>query len=125
MLSIKLSHFKDISDILTALSSEDLADEVSDQAALIFKNDVLDWIKGGNAFTSRTGNLLASIDADLSQNSIANIMAGGGKAFYAPHVEFGGKHSKPYPFFYADMENRKAHILEKAKEIIGEKIHVA
>lgn len=123
MLAITLTNFKEASDILTALSSDELADEISEQAALIFKSDIVDWIKGGHSFTSRTGNLLASMQADISNNNVADIMAGGDKALYAQYVEFGSNRSKPYPFFYADMDNRKAHILEKSTDIIRAKIH--
>lgn len=124
MIDVKVSGFKEISEVLSQLAQDDTLDEISDAAATLFKSDILEWINAGNAFKQRTGNLFASVQEDLNmQKGIAEIMTGGNKAFYAAYVEFGTGYSKPYPFFYADMDNRFKRIMDMAQTIIAGKIN--
>jgi hypothetical protein len=118
MLDIQVKGFKDIQAVLTDLASPDTVDEISDTAARLFKKDILRWINRGRSFTSRSGNLLASIKADTDMaKGIAEIMTGNNKAFYAIYVE------KSIPFFYADLDNRFNRILDMAKTILARKIN--
>lgn len=102
---------------------------------------VHEWIDGGKSFTPRTGNLQRSIVFDLKSWHTGVIRA---LASYAPFVEYGtrpheirpkdakalyfvkdGKEivvkrvrhpgSKPYPFLFADLENRKKKFKEPSR----------
>ncbi|MEM3426729.1 MAG: HK97 gp10 family phage protein [Nitrososphaerales archaeon] len=100
-----------------------------------------DWIDSKKAFTPRTGNLQQSIQIRFDSNK-AVISA---NASYASYVEFGTKPhlilpknrqalkiptrdgfifikkvrhpgSKPYPYFFADFENRKREVAKAFME---------
>lgn len=109
----------------TALEKiETLVDEKTinaavDAAAEQYKTDILDWIDAGESFVSRTGTLRSSITDSFGGNETAEVIAG---AWYAPQIEFGTpQHSKAYPFFFADMQNREINILN----IMAETLHNA
>jgi len=115
------------------------------EGASKYKEMVLDYIDEGKAFKNRTGVLRESIVA------VGNKVFAYAK--YAPFVEFGtrphvilpkrkkalrffkdGKEvivkkvnhpgSKPYPFFYADMERRKEEVArEFLRRFLEELVH--
>jgi hypothetical protein len=101
-------------------------------AAETYVKDIHDWIDSGRAFTPRTGNLQRSITWYMPTENSARIIA---QADYAKYVEFGTKPhtilpkrrkalkiptpegyifrkkvshpgSKPYPFFFANLQDR-------------------
>ncbi len=101
-------------------------------AAETYTKEIHDWIDTGRAFTPRTGNLQRSITWYMSTENSARIIA---QADYAKYVEFGTKPhailpkrrralkipkpegyifrkkvihpgSKPYPFFFANLQDR-------------------
>ncbi len=101
-------------------------------AAETYVRDIHDWIDSGRAFKPRTGNLQRSITWYMSTENSARIIA---QADYAKYVEFGTKPhiilpkrrkalkiltpegyifrkkvshpgSKPYPFFFANLQGR-------------------
>jgi hypothetical protein len=101
-------------------------------AAETYVKDIHDWIDSGRAFKPRTGNLQRSITWYMSTENSARIIA---QADYAKYVEFGTKPhailpkkrkalkiptpegyifrkkvshpgSKPYPFFFANLQDR-------------------
>jgi len=115
-------------------------------AAEAYTKDIHDWIDSGRAFTPRTGNLQRSITWYMSTENSARIIA---QADYAKYVEFGTKPhailpkrrkalkiptaegyifrkrvshpgSKPYPFFFANLQNRAKRVaLEFMKALEG------
>jgi hypothetical protein len=105
-------------------------------AAETYVEDIHDWIDAGRAFTPRTGNLQRSITWYMSPDNSARIIA---QADYAKWVELGTKPhtilpkrrkalkiptpegyifrkkvshpgSKPYPFFFANLQNRAKRV---------------
>jgi hypothetical protein len=101
-------------------------------AAETYVRDIHDWIDAGRAFKPRTGNLQRSITWYMATENSARIIA---QADYAKFVEFGTKPhvilpkhrkalkiptpegyifrkkvnhpgSKPYPFFFANLQDR-------------------
>jgi hypothetical protein len=101
-------------------------------AAETYTKDIHDWIDSGRAFKPRTGNLQRSITWYMNTDTSARIIA---QADYAKHVELGTKPhvilpkrrralkiptpegyifrkkvnhpgSKPYPFFFANLQDR-------------------
>jgi len=101
-------------------------------AAETYVKDIHDWIDSWRAFTPRTGNLQRSITWYMATDTSARIIA---QADYAKFVEFGTKPhtilpkrrkalkistpkgyifrksvshpgSKPYPFFFANLQDR-------------------
>jgi len=101
-------------------------------AAETYVKDIHDWIDSGRAFKPRTGNLQRSITWYMATENSARIIA---QADYAKYVEFGTKPhailpkrrkalkiptpegysfrkrvshpgSKPYPFFFANLQDR-------------------
>ncbi len=105
-------------------------------AAETYVRDIHDWIDSGRAFTPRTGNLQRSITWYISTENSARIIA---QADYAKWVEFGTKPhailpkrrkalkiptpegyifrkkvshpgSKPYPFFFANLQDRAKRV---------------
>ena len=105
-------------------------------AAETYVRDIHDWIDSGRAFTPRTGNLQRSITWYMATENSARIIA---QADYAKFVEFGTKlhailpkrrkalkiptpegyifrkrvshpGSKPYPFFFANLQNRARRV---------------
>jgi hypothetical protein len=105
-------------------------------AAETYVKDIHDWIDSGRAFTPRTGNLQRSITWYMSTENSARIIA---QADYAKYVEFGTRPhvilpkrrkalkiptpegyifrkrvshpgSKPYPFFFANLQERARRV---------------
>ncbi len=105
-------------------------------AAETYVRDIHDWIDSGRAFTPRTGNLQRSITWYMNTETSARIIA---QADYAKYVEFGTKPhiilpkrrkalkiptpegyifrkkvshpgSKPYPFFFANLQDRARRV---------------
>jgi len=101
-------------------------------AAETYVRDIHDWIDAGRAFKPHTGNLQRSITWYMATENSARIIA---QADYAKFVEFGTKPhvilpkhrkalkiptlegyifrkkvnhpgSKPYPFFFANLQDR-------------------
>jgi hypothetical protein len=115
-------------------------------AAEMYVRDVHDWIDAGRAFKPRTGNLQRSITWYMATENSARIIA---QADYAKWVEFGTKPhailpkrrkalkiptpegyifrkkvshpgSKPYPFFFANLQNRARRVaIEFMKALEG------
>jgi hypothetical protein len=114
-------------------------------AAETYTRDIHDWIDSGRAFKPRTGNLQKSIAWYMTDNS-ARIIA---QVDYAKFVEFGTKPhtilpkrrkalkipspegyifrkkvshpgSKPYPFFFANLQDRAKKVaIEFMKALEG------
>ena len=105
-------------------------------AAEAYVKDIHDWIDSGRAFRPRTGNLQRSITWYMATENSARIIA---QADYAKYVEFGTKPhailpkrrkalkiptpegyifrkkvshpgSKPYPFFFANLQDRAKRV---------------
>jgi hypothetical protein len=105
-------------------------------AAETYVKDIHDWIDAGRAFKPRTGNLQRSITWYMATDTSARIIA---QADYAKYVEFGTKPhailpkrrkalkiptpegyifrkkvshpgSKPYPFFFANLQDRSRRV---------------
>jgi len=105
-------------------------------AAETYVKDIHDWIDSGRAFRPRTGNLQRSITWYMATENSARIIT---QADYAKYVEFGTKPhailpkrrkalkiptpegyifrkrvshpgSKPYPFFFANLQNRAKRV---------------
>jgi hypothetical protein len=105
-------------------------------AAETYVKDIHDWIDSGRAFTPRTGNLQRSITWYMATENSARIIA---QADYAKYVELGTKPhailpkrrkalkiptpegyifrkkvnhpgSKPYPFFFANLQDRARRV---------------
>ncbi|ADO45309.1 hypothetical protein Hydth_0913 [Hydrogenobacter thermophilus TK-6] len=105
-------------------------------ASETYVKDIHDWIDSGRAFKPRTGNLQRSITWYMSTENSARIIA---QADYAKYVEFGtkphtilpkrrkalkiptaegyifrkkGNHpgSKPYPYFFANLQDRAKRV---------------
>jgi len=114
-----------------------------------YTNMIHDHIDQGKAFTPRTGHLQGSVGFRMKSENVAVVFA---EAKYAPFVEFGtrphvilpkrkkalrffkdGKEvivkkvnhpgSKPYPFFYADMERRKKEVAREFLRRFLEELH--
>jgi hypothetical protein len=115
-------------------------------AAETYTRDIHDWIDTGRAFTPRTGNLQRSITWYMNTDTSARIIA---QADYAKYVEFGAKPhailpkrrkalkiptpdgyifrkkvshpgSKPYPFFFANLQDRAKKVaIEFMKALEG------
>jgi hypothetical protein len=105
-------------------------------AAETYTREIHDWIDAGRAFRPRTGNLQRSITWYMNTDTSARIIA---QADYAKYVEFGTKPhailpkrrkalkiptpegyifrkkvshpgSKPYPFFFANLQDRAKRV---------------
>lgn len=115
-------------------------------AAETYVKDIHDWIDTGRAFRPRTGNLQRSITWYMPSENSAHIIA---QADYAKYVEFGTKPhailpkqrralkiptpdgyifrkkvshpgSKPYPFFFANLQDRARRVaIEFMKALEG------
>lgn len=150
MLNIQIDA-GDVPSVLAALADQRNANAVVNAAAETFVDDVLDWVKAGKGFTSRTGKLEQSIVWWPLGGNAAEVYA---NADYAPHVEYGtsphviepraGRKgmkipvsggggyiirrkvnhpgSKPHPFFFADLDNRKQHMQERALSVLAARI---
>lgn len=79
--------------------------------------DVRDWIHAGRAFTPRTGYLENSINWRFDPSARKAMVYA--NAPYAKFVEEGTRRSKAYPYLRADMERRKARMVEAAKAAMG------
>lgn len=124
--------------------------QVINAMAESYTDDVLDYVRAGRAFRTRTGQLEQSINWNPNSDNSATVYA---NAAHAPFVEFGTKShainarfrkalkipvagggfmfrrfvrhpgSKPYPFFYADMDNRRARMQLRAIEVLRGEIN--
>lgn len=137
--------------VLASLVDQRNAHAVVNAAAESFVDDTLDWIKAGKGFTPRTGQLEQSINWRPAGNGIAEVFAQAEYAPYveygtSPHViepkpgrgglkipvSGGGGYiirrkvnhpgSKPHPFFFADLDNRKQHMQERALSVLAARI---
>jgi len=125
---------------LPKILQEDIAEKSLRRAVMIaaetYVKDIHDWIDSGRAFKPRTGNLQRSITWYMASENSARII---GQADYAKFVEFGTKPhailpkrrkalkiptpegyifrkrvnhpgSKPYPFFFANLQDRARRV---------------
>lgn len=94
-----------------------LRDAAEKAAAASWTFDVRDWIHSGRAFTPRTGYLENSINWRFDPSARKAIVYA--NAPYAGFVESGTRRSRPYPYLRADLERRKARMVEAAKAAMG------
>lgn len=150
MMSITLDLGK-VPSVLAALADQRNAQAVANAAAESFVDDTLDWIKAGKGFTPHTGQLEQSINWLPVGNGSAEVFAQAEYAGFVeygtePHViapkagrqglkipvTGGGGYiirravnhpgSKPHPFFFADLDNRKQHMQERALSVLAARI---
>jgi len=137
---------KKLPQILQANAVEKSLRRAAMIAAETYVRDIHDWVDAERAFRPRTGNLQRSITWYMSAENSARIIA---QADYAKYVEFGTKPhailpkrrkalkiptpegyifrkkvshpgSKPYPFFFANLQDRAKKVaLEFMKALEG------
>jgi hypothetical protein len=134
--------------VLQALADPALLDRAAYAAAESYNDDIHDWIDSGRAFHAHTGALEQSINWRPAGQATADVYAQAGYAGFVekgtgPHViepkpgrkglkiPVGGgggyiirrkvNHpgSRPYPFFFADLENRKQHMQQRVLSVLA------
>lgn len=135
-----------VPSVLRALASEQTAIRMTYVAAEGYVTDTLDYIKSGQSFTTRTGQLEQSINWVPMGNNTASVYA---NAQHAPYVERGTRPhvikaknrkalkipgaggfffrgsvnhpgSRPFPYFYADWGNREQRMANRVLSVLAE-----
>jgi len=152
MLNIQLD-LGDVPSVLAALSDPRNVQLVANAAAESFVDDVHDHIDAGKGFTPHTGQLQQSINWLPAGNGSAEVFAqaeyagwvefgtdahvirpkdrkalrfpvAGGAGFgFAKIINHPG--SKPHPFFFADLDQRKQHMQERALSVLAFRLRFA
>jgi hypothetical protein len=113
--------------VLQALADERTRDRVLEAMGESYVDDTLSFIDSGESFTSRTGRLRGSIQWVPNGDQIlvsASVLKNG--LDYAPLVEFGHPlknqkgNTRPFPFLFADAENRRENMLDAARSVLYE-----
>ena len=153
MIQIQLQGNDKVVIALNNVTSPRVMRQVINAMAESYTDDVLDYVRAGRAFRTRTGQLEQSIGWIPNSDNSATVYA---NAAHAPFVEFGTKPariqpvtarfrkalkipisgggfifrrsfrhkgSKPYPFFYADIDNRRARMQLRAIEVLRGEIN--
>ena len=145
-ISVKLKGIEKIRERVSKTTLKEVIHKALKRATLRYHEMIHDWIDTGKSFTPRTGFLQQSIIFDLKSWHTGVIRA---EAPYASFVEYGTKPhkilpknkkalrfikdgeeiivkkvnhpgSKAYPFFFADMENRKREVQKAFREDLEE-----
>lgn len=153
MLTISLD-LNNIPSVLAALADPRNAQLAANAAAESFVDDVHDYIDAGKAFEPHTGQLQQSINWHPDGNGSAVIYANAAYAWFVEHgtephviepkagrqglkipVADGGGYiirrkvnhpgSDPHPFFFADLDNRKRRMHERAISVLAAHIEEA
>ncbi|WP_427500801.1 hypothetical protein ACQE3E_15670 [Methylomonas sp. MED-D] len=143
--------FGNTPSVLAALADESNAQLVVNAAAERYVLDTLEWISAGHAFTSRTGQLEQSINWHPASDGGAMIYASAEYAGWVedgtePHVirpkdgrkglkipVAGGQGyvivkqvnhpgSRPFPYFFADLDNRQAHMQQAGLSVLASRL---
>lgn len=144
MLNIEIG-LGNIPSVLAAYNSPLTAQLAANAAAESYVDDVHDWIEAGKGFTPHTGQLQQSVGWISLIGGGAEVFA---QADYAQYVEEGtGAHvirpkdrkalrfpvgggfgyarfvnhpgSKPHPFFFADLDNRKDRMEARVLSVLA------
>lgn len=135
---------------MAALSDARNAQLIVNAATESFVDDTHDYIDAGRGFTPHTGQLQQSINWHPAGNGSAEVFAQAQYAAFVelgsqPHV-IGPKDrkalrfpvaggagfgfakvinhpgSKPHPFFFADLDDRKQHMQERALSVLASRM---
>jgi hypothetical protein len=148
MLSIQIDLGK-VPLVLAALADQRNAQLVANAAAESYVDDVHDWIEAGKGFTPHTGQLQQSVswisligggaevfaqaayakwveegtDAHVirpkDRKALRFPVSGGGFGF-AKVINHPG--SKPHPFFFADLDDRKDRMQARALSVLAARL---
>lgn len=117
-----------VPSLLSALASDSVIHAAVSAIGQSYVDDTKSYIESGRTFTERTGKLKASIRSYATSNNDSVVRA---SARYAWYVEHGhkirgkkgekgmkGKIARPYPFLYADQDNRSGRGLLAASSVL-------